>query len=59
MYQYTQKIVAMYDSDPNNHPRLMELLQVRVPRHAARGRWRRGGAGGVEGVGGGGRGGGK
>ena len=37
MYQYTQKIVAMYDSDPNNHPRLMELLQVRRTRHAARG----------------------
>ena len=35
MYQYTQKIVAMYDSDPNNHPRLMELLQVRGTREMA------------------------
>ena len=27
MYQYFQKIVAVYESEPNNHQRLMELMQ--------------------------------
>ena len=27
MYQYFQKIVSVYESEPNNHQRLMELMQ--------------------------------
>lgn len=27
MYQYFQKIVAVYESEPNNYTRLMELMQ--------------------------------